>query len=125
MHIPVTRRIRSIVDEPLVHCRRACKYEPRHRTVVPVIKLVMSGRAAHSWLTLRLTFWQIRFSIFFHKFLCIFHNSKTILGIWMDLYRDVGPDDHMWHNSSLLTFLVISLCICVCSITPKLFTIFG
>ena len=55
------------------------------------------------------------FFFFFHKFLCIFHNSKTIQGIWMDLYRDVDPDDqapaHMWHNSSLLTFLVISLCI--------------
>ena len=30
---------------------------------------------------------------FFHKFLCIFHNSKTIQGIWMNLYRDVDPDD--------------------------------
>ena len=30
---------------------------------------------------------------FFHKFLSIFHNSKTIQGIWMDLYRDVDPDD--------------------------------
>ena len=30
---------------------------------------------------------------FFHKFLCIFHNSKTIQGIWMDLNRDVDPDD--------------------------------
>ena len=31
--------------------------------------------------------------LFFHKFLCIFHNSKTVQGIWMDLYRDVDPDD--------------------------------
>ena len=31
--------------------------------------------------------------LFFHKFLCIFHNPKTIQGIWMDLYRDVDPDD--------------------------------
>ena len=31
--------------------------------------------------------------LFFHKFLCIFHNSKAIQGIWMDLYRDVDPDD--------------------------------
>ena len=31
--------------------------------------------------------------LFFHKFLCIFHNSRTIHGIWMDLYRDVDPDD--------------------------------
>ena len=30
---------------------------------------------------------------FFHKFLCIFNNSKTIQGIWMDLYRDVVSDD--------------------------------
>ena len=30
---------------------------------------------------------------FFHKFLCIFHNAKTIQGIRMDLYRDVDPDD--------------------------------
>ena len=34
------------------------------------------------------------FCIFlFHKFLCIFHNSKTIQDIWMDLYRDVDSDD--------------------------------
>ena len=31
--------------------------------------------------------------LFFHKFLCIFHNSKTIQGIWMNFYRDVDPDD--------------------------------
>ena len=31
--------------------------------------------------------------LFFHKLLCIFHNSKTIQGIWMDLNRDVDPDD--------------------------------
>ena len=31
--------------------------------------------------------------LFFHKFLCIFHNSKIIQGIWMDLYRGVDPDD--------------------------------
>ena len=30
---------------------------------------------------------------FFHEFLCIFHNPKTIKGIWMNLYRDVDPDD--------------------------------
>ena len=30
--------------------------------------------------------------LFFHKFWCISHNSKTIQGIWMDLYRDVDPD---------------------------------
>ena len=29
------------------------------------------------------------FIFFLHKFLCIFHNYKTIQGIWMDLYRDV------------------------------------
>ena len=29
----------------------------------------------------------------FYIYLCIFHNSKTIQGIWMDLYRDVDPDD--------------------------------
>ena len=31
--------------------------------------------------------------LFFHKFLCLFHNSKTIQGIWIDLYRDVDPND--------------------------------
>ena len=31
--------------------------------------------------------------LFFHKFLCIFHNSKTIQGIWIDLNRDVDLDD--------------------------------
>ena len=31
--------------------------------------------------------------LFFHKFLYIFHNSKTIQGIWMDLNRDVDPVD--------------------------------
>ena len=31
--------------------------------------------------------------LFFHNFLCIFLNSKIIQGIWMDLYRDVDPDD--------------------------------
>ena len=30
---------------------------------------------------------------FFHNFICIFHNSKIIQGIWMELYRDVDPDD--------------------------------
>ena len=52
--------------------------------------------------------------LFFHKFLCIFHDCKTIQGIWMDLYRNADPDDQasftQVHNSSLLTFLVISLC---------------
>ena len=42
-------------------------------------------------------FWRYVFFLylFFHKpILCIFHNSKTIQGIWiMDLYRDVDPDD--------------------------------
>ena len=33
------------------------------------------------------------FIFFFHKFLCIFHNSKIIQGISMDLNRDVDPDD--------------------------------
>ena len=33
------------------------------------------------------------FIFFFHKFLCIFHNSKFIQGIWKDLNRDVDPDD--------------------------------
>ena len=33
------------------------------------------------------------FYIYFYKFLCIFHNSKIIEGIWMDLYRDVDSDD--------------------------------
>ena len=33
--------------------------------------------------------------LFFHKFLCIFHNSKTIQGIWIDLYRNVDPDDQV------------------------------
>ena len=33
------------------------------------------------------------FIFIFHKFLCIFYNSKTIQGIWMDLFRDVDPDD--------------------------------
>ena len=31
-------------------------------------------------------------SVFFHNFLCIFHNSTTIQGTWMDLNRDVDPD---------------------------------
>ena len=38
-----------------------------------------------------------------------------IQGIWMDLYRDVDPDNQarctQVTNSSLLTFLVISLCV--------------
>ena len=33
------------------------------------------------------------FFFFFYKFLCIFIDSKTIQGIWMNLYRDVDPDD--------------------------------
>ena len=28
MHMPITRRIRSIVDESLVHCHRGCAFEP-------------------------------------------------------------------------------------------------
>ena len=57
------------------------------------------------------------FYFFFHNFICIFHNSKIIQGIWMELYRDVDPDDqarcgiHKWYNSTLLTYLVIYLCI--------------
>ena len=35
----------------------------------------------------------IFFYLFFHKFLCMLHNSKTIQDILMDLYRDVDPDD--------------------------------
>ena len=31
--------------------------------------------------------------LFFHKFLCVFHNSKTIQGIWMDFYTDIDADD--------------------------------
>ena len=31
--------------------------------------------------------------LFFHKFLCIFHDFKSIQGIWIDHNRDVGPDD--------------------------------
>ena len=30
MHIPITRRIRSIVDDSLVHCHRGCQLEPHH-----------------------------------------------------------------------------------------------
>ena len=33
MHIPITRRIRSIVDESLVHCHRGCQFEPHHHTL--------------------------------------------------------------------------------------------
>ena len=33
MHIPITRRIRSIVDESLVHCHRGCEFESRHFTL--------------------------------------------------------------------------------------------
>ena len=33
MHIPITRTIRSIVDESLVHCQRGCEFEHRHRTL--------------------------------------------------------------------------------------------
>ena len=43
-------------------------------------------------------FWRKVFFLylFFTNFcvtIIIFHNSKTIQGIWMDLYRDVDPDD--------------------------------
>ena len=58
----------------------------------------------------------------FHKFRCIFHNYKTIKGIWMGLYRDVDPDDLAYFPSFFtLHFFTIY---CVCSITPKLFKIF-
>ena len=30
MHIPITRKIRSIVDEALVHCHRGLEFELRH-----------------------------------------------------------------------------------------------
>ena len=30
MHISITSRIRSIVDEVLVHCHRGCEFEPCH-----------------------------------------------------------------------------------------------
>ena len=33
------------------------------------------------------------FFFFFLNFICIFHNSKIIQCIWMELYRDVDPDD--------------------------------
>ena len=33
------------------------------------------------------------FHIFIFSQICIFHNSQNIQGIWMDLYRDVDPDD--------------------------------
>ena len=33
MHIPITRRIHSIVDELLVHCHRGCKFRPLHPTL--------------------------------------------------------------------------------------------
>ena len=33
MHTPITRRIRSIVDESLVHCHRGCEFDPRHRAL--------------------------------------------------------------------------------------------
>ena len=36
---------------------------------------------------------SVFFILFFHNFICIFHNSKIIQGIWMELYRDVDPDD--------------------------------
>ena len=33
------------------------------------------------------------FIIILSQFLCIFHNSKIIQGICLDLYTDVDPDD--------------------------------
>ena len=33
MHIPITRRIRSIVNASLVHCHGGCEFEPRDRTL--------------------------------------------------------------------------------------------
>ena len=79
-------------------------------------KFVMGGWAAHSWLTFShkvfnllssnlcfscdAMFFSVGSQFFgekcifwrFHKFLCKFHNSKTIQGIWMDLYEglDLG-----------------------------------
>ena len=32
MHIPITRRIRRVVDESLVHCHRGCELEPCQHT---------------------------------------------------------------------------------------------
>ena len=32
MHLPITSRIRSIVDKSLVHCHRGCEFESRRRT---------------------------------------------------------------------------------------------
>ena len=34
MYIPITRRIRSIVDGSLVLCHGGCEFESRHRTVL-------------------------------------------------------------------------------------------
>ena len=33
MHIPITRRIRRIVDESLDHCQRDYEFEPHHPTL--------------------------------------------------------------------------------------------
>ena len=33
MHIPITRRIRSIVNKSLVRCHWGCEVEPRHPTL--------------------------------------------------------------------------------------------
>ena len=33
MHIPITRRIRSIVDESLVYCHRGCEFDTCYRTL--------------------------------------------------------------------------------------------
>ena len=39
-------------------------------------------------------YWRkVFFIIILSQFLCIFHNSKTIQGICLDLYTDVDPDD--------------------------------
>ena len=39
MHIPITIRIRSIVDESLVHCYRGCEFEPRHFTFLFIFSI--------------------------------------------------------------------------------------
>ena len=37
MHLPITSRIRSIVDKSLVHCLRGCEFEPRRRTFLSIL----------------------------------------------------------------------------------------
>ena len=72
--------------------------------------------------------------LFYHKFLCIFHNSNSIQGISIDLYRNVDPDDQARCTQVALLYfayfpsyfpLHFFFKNCVCSITSKLFKIFG